>query len=152
MMEKMTKPANILVQMFPIPTIKESLSKRIMYLKVILNTIQLIKTKCFMISWSKRRLGSVVLKRWDNCLSRQSYLTDLPRSWYMLGKYLLEAVVVKLIVTRQCNKTTPCWTEGKEDLSSSIWPHLNQSILLLNYSQSFYQNNINIIITLLNIT
>lgn len=39
MMEKMTKPANILVQIFPIPTIKESLSKRIMYLKVTLNTI-----------------------------------------------------------------------------------------------------------------
>lgn len=152
MMEKMTKPANILVQMFPIPTIKESLSKRIMYLKVTLNTIQLIKTKCFMISWSKKSLDLSFLKGETIAWVDKGYLTDLPRSWYILGKYLLEAVVVKLIVTRQCNKTTPCWTEGKKDLSSSIWPHLNQSILLLNYSQSFYQNNINIIITLLNIT
>lgn len=152
MMEKMTKPANILVQMFPIPTIKESLSKRIMYLKVTLNTIQLIKTKCFMISWSKKSLDLSFLKGETIAWVGKGYLTDLPMSWYILGKYLLEAVVVKLIVTRQCNKTTPCWTEGKEDLSSSIWPHLNQSILLLNYSQSFYQNNINIIITLLNIT
>lgn len=38
----------------------------------------------------------------------------------MLGKYLFEVVVVKLIVIRQCNKIILCWIEGKEDLSSSI--------------------------------
>lgn len=152
MMEKMTKPANILVQMFPIPTIKESLSRESCTLKLHWILYNSSKPSA---SWSANPKGGLdlsFLKGETIAWVDKGYLTDLPRSWYFLGKYLLEAVVVKLIVTRQCNKTTPCWTEGKEDLSSSIWPHLNQSILLLHYSQSFYQNNINIIITLLNIT
>lgn len=53
-----------------------------------------------MISWFKKSLDLLFLKGEIIVWVDKGYLIDLFRSWYMLGKYLFEVVVVKLIVIR----------------------------------------------------